>query len=146
MTEQRFKHSEIIQDDGQTICYGIEDTQTRHIFNVIGDGIYDVSEKELIKLLNALHEEKEELIDALNQRTEQCDKLHEENEQLKQELKTKVIVNKQYEELQRLKKENEQLKQAYNDAKKDVEKKEQILNDIMEDNLLIQDIKKELQE
>ena len=42
--------------------------------------------------------------------------------------------------------ENEYLKQAYNDAKKDVEKKEQILKDIMEDNLLIQDIKKELQE
>ena len=37
-------------------------------------------------------------------------KLNEENEQLKQQLKTKVIVNKQYEELQRLKKENEQLK------------------------------------
>lgn len=37
--------------------------------------------------------------------------LHEENEQLKQQLKTKVIVNKQYEELQRLKQENEKLKQ-----------------------------------
>lgn len=36
--------------------------------------------------------------------------LHEENEQLKQQLKTKVIVNRQYEELQRVKKENEQLK------------------------------------
>lgn len=57
MTAKRFKHSEIIQDDGQTICYGIEDTQTRHIFNVIGEGIYDVSENELIKLLNELHEE-----------------------------------------------------------------------------------------
>ena len=61
MTGKRFKHSEIVQDDGQTICYGIEDTQTRHIFNVIGGGVYDVSEKELIKLLNALHEENEEL-------------------------------------------------------------------------------------
>jgi hypothetical protein len=57
MTDKRFKHSEIVQDDGQTICYGIEDTQTRHIFNVIGGGVYDVSEKELIKLLNELHEE-----------------------------------------------------------------------------------------
>ena len=61
MTEKRFKHSEIIQDDGQTICYGIEDTQTKHIFNVIGDGIYDVSEKELIKLLNELNDENEQL-------------------------------------------------------------------------------------
>ena len=41
-----------------------------------------------------------------------------------------------------LNEENEQLKQAYNDAMKDVEKKEQILKDIMEDNLLIQDIKR----
>lgn len=42
--------------------------------------------------------------------------------------------------------ENEQLKQAYNDAKKDVEKKEQILKNIMKDNLLIQDMRKELEE
>ena len=42
--------------------------------------------------------------------------------------------------------ENEQLKQAYNDAKKDVEKKEQILKNIMKDNLLIQDMRKELSE
>lgn len=39
----------------------------------------------IANLLNVLHEEKKELIDALNQRTEQCDKLHEENEQLKKE-------------------------------------------------------------
>lgn len=63
MTAKRFKHSEIIQDDGQIICYGIEDTQTRHIFNVpfVDDGLYEVSEKELIKLLNALYEENEQL-------------------------------------------------------------------------------------
>ena len=58
---KRFKHSEIIQDDGQTICYGIEDTRTRHIFNVIGDGVYDISEKKLIKLLNELNDENERL-------------------------------------------------------------------------------------
>lgn len=42
-----------------------------------------------------------------------CDLLNNlvnENEQLKQQLKTKVIVNRQYEELQRVKKENEELK------------------------------------
>lgn len=38
-------------------------------------------------------------------------KLNDENDILKQQLKTKYIVNKQYEELQRLKEENEQLKQ-----------------------------------
>ena len=41
-------------------------------------------------------------------------------------------------ELNALNNENKQLKQAYNDAKKDVEKKEQILEDIMKNNLLIQ--------
>ena len=43
-----------------------------------------------------------------------CDKLNElndENDVLKQQLKTKYIVNKQYEELQKVKEENEQLKQ-----------------------------------
>lgn len=42
-------------------------------------------------------------IDKLNE-------LHEENQSLKQQLKTKHIVNKQYEELQRLKEENSVLK------------------------------------
>jgi hypothetical protein len=45
----------------------------------------------------------EEVVKLLNE-------LHEENDVLKQELKTKAIVNKQYEELQRVKKENEELK------------------------------------
>ena len=36
--------------------------------------------------------------------------LEEEIDQLKQQLKTKVIVNKQYEELKRLKEENDKLK------------------------------------
>ena len=40
----------------------------------------------------------------------ELNELHEENDVLKQELKTKVVVNRQYEELQTLKKENEQLK------------------------------------
>lgn len=43
--------------------------------------------------------------------------LQKENEQLKQQLKTKVIVNKQYEELQRLKKENKQLKMGIDSLK-----------------------------
>lgn len=48
--------------------------------------------------------------------------------------------------LNKLAEEKEQLKQAYNDAKKDIEKKEQILKDIMEENLLIQDMRNELKE
>lgn len=56
LTKKRFKHTEIVQD-GQTIVYGIEDTEKRYVYNVIGDGIYDVSEKQLIDLLNNQHEE-----------------------------------------------------------------------------------------
>ena len=78
MTAKRFKHSEIIQDDGQTICYGIEDTQTRHIFNVIGDGIYDVTEKELIKLLNELHEENQRLNQTLENIQKELNKYNNE--------------------------------------------------------------------
>lgn len=44
-----------------------------------------------------------EVVDLLNA-------LHEENMELKQQLKTKYILNKQYEELQKVKEENEQLK------------------------------------
>jgi len=42
---------------------------------------------------------------------ELLNELAEENDVLKQQLKTKHIVNKQYEELQRLKEENKELKQ-----------------------------------
>lgn len=45
----------------------------------------------------------EQLVDLLNQ-------LNDENDVLKQQLKTKYIVNKQYEEKVRLEKEKEQLK------------------------------------
>lgn len=40
--------------------------------------------------------------------------LHEENDVLKQKLKTKAVVNRQYEELQKLNKKNKQLKQRIN--------------------------------
>ena len=106
MTAKRFKHSEIIQDDGQTICYGIEDTQTRHIFNVIGEGIYDVSEKELIKLLNELHEENEEL-------KSEIAKLSYANEDLLEEKRQWKILSDKYAELYD---ENEQLKQFKEDV------------------------------
>ena len=38
---------------------------------------------KIIDLLNELNDENEQLKDALNQRTEQCDKYYEENEKLK---------------------------------------------------------------
>lgn len=46
----------------------------------------------------------EKLLDLLNE-------LFNENDVLKQKLKTKYIVNKQYEEMKRLQKENEKLKE-----------------------------------
>ena len=49
----------------------------------------------------------DELVDWLNE-------LYEENDQLRQQLKTKVIVNRQYEEKERLKKENRVLKKDLN--------------------------------
>lgn len=49
---------------------------------------------------------------SLDEVCEKLNELFEENDELKQQLKTKVIVNKQYEELQRLKKENEWLRQT----------------------------------
>ena len=48
------------------------------------------------------------------------------------------LLNEQHETIQ-------QLKQAYSNAKFDVERYEQILKDIMKDILLIQDMKKELE-
>ena len=110
MTEnKRFKHSEFQQDDGQYQYYGIEDTEKNYVYNVIGDGVYDVSEESLINILNELNNEvksqslvikgyqertekvfneNEQLKDALNQRTDQCDKYYKENKQLKQLLET----------------------------------------------------------
>lgn len=46
------------------------------------------------------------VVDLLNE-------LNEENDVLKQQLKTKYVVNKQYEELQRLKKDNKELKAQF---------------------------------
>ena len=52
--------------------------------------------------------EYDEVIDLFNE-------LHEENDELKQRLQTRHIVNKQYEELQQLKKENERLRKDRED-------------------------------
>ena len=73
--------------------------------------------------------------------------LNDENKKLKMFLKAVneelSLANRDYDSLEE---ENKQLKQAYSDAKSDVNGYEEILKDIMEDNLLIQDMKKELQE
>ena len=77
--------------------------------------------------------EAEEIVDLLNEQHEQIERL-KENFRALDEVKCELAE------------ENEQLKQAYSDAKKDVDKKEQILKEIMEDNLLIQDMRNELKE
>ena len=56
----------------------------------------------------------DEYLESSKEICELLNKLHEENDVLKQELKTKAVVNRQYEELQTFKKENEQLKQDNN--------------------------------
>ena len=104
---------------------------------VLTDVDFDKFNKEsadaLIDKVNALYEEKEQL--------------RKENDMFSCELS--VSANKEISRncrIAELEEENKQLKQAYNDAKKNVEKKEQILKEIMEDNLLIQDMRNELKE
>ena len=87
--------------------------------------LYNIS--DVVDLLNELNDENEQLKDALNQRTEQCDKYYEENEQLKQSY-TKLkhrhdLLHDEYvdaeceryslkKDVESLEKENEQLKQV----------------------------------
>ena len=97
------------------------------------DGEQLISTDEIVDKMNELHEENNELRLQLNLCSDQRNEFHRG---------ARENANR----VGKLEKENEQLKKAYNDAKKDVEKKEQILKDIMNDNLLIQDIKKELEE
>ena len=59
-----------IVDDAGTLI----DMETRDMFDIV---------EEVCPLLNELSEENEQLKDALNQRTEQCDKYYEENEHYK---------------------------------------------------------------
>ena len=88
-----------------------------------------------------------EVLDKLNELSEENEQLRKENDMFSCELS--VSANKEISRncrIAELEEENEQLKQAYSDAKSDVNGYEEILKDIMEDNLLIQNMKKELQE
>jgi myosin heavy subunit len=84
-------------------------------FTIDSDGKYfDRVNKRYVTLDN--------LFDELNT-------LHEENDALKQELKTKAIVNKQYEELQRVKKENKQLKSTMKEVAELLEEEVDLFSD-----------------
>ena len=98
----------------------------------------DHNAKEASQLIE--REDYDMIVDLLNEQQEQIEDLKDANVRCCNE---RSYFHKR---MMQVEKENEQLKQAYNDAKKDVEKKEQILKNIMEDNLLIQDMRKELKE
>ena len=98
--------------------YGIQSADGE----VIIDSIISVGDAEVLcDLLNDLLGENEQIKYALNQRTTQCDKYYEENEQLKFELKEcrehKLFSRRE------LEKENEQLK-------KQIERIDFILDDL----------------
>ena len=98
--------------------YGIQSADGE----VIIDSIISVGDAEVLcDLLNDLLGENEQIKYALNQRTTQCDKYYEENEQLKFELKEcrehKLFSRRE------LEKENEQLKKEI----EELENKNEIL-------------------
>ena len=68
---------------------------------------------------------------------ELLNELHDKNEQLKQQLKTKHIVNKQYEELQKLKEENKKLHRV-------IEENEKMIQSIYEELTKLRGIKSNL--
>ena len=132
-----------MSDKRFTMCFGqndingwtmsIVDWQTKEPFNYT---TYEVHSNSITDT----RDEMEDLCLLLNE-------LNDENEKLKIFLKA---VNEELSLANRdcdiLEEENKQLKQAYSDAKSDVEGYEEILKDIMEDNLLIQDMRNELKE
>ena len=125
---------------------------TKKRFTTNGYKIYDTFHDGIHWLVNQV--EANEIVDKMNnldskarERSKALSKLQKENEKLKIFLKA---VNEELSLANRdcdiLEEENKQLKQAYSDAKSDVEGYEEILKDIMEDNLLIQDMRNELKE
>ncbi len=86
MTEN--KRFRIINDCGD---YHLLDGDNKLGYDLCSPSMYKENYKNILECLNALHEEKEELIDALNQRTEQCDKLYEENQELKEAMKRLMV-------------------------------------------------------
>lgn len=78
--------------------------------------IASIYEDDMIICKDMLIEEEtlDKIIDLLNELVTKCHRLEKENDRLRQQLKTKVIVNKQYEEKERFKKENRVLKKDLN--------------------------------
>ena len=78
MTEKRFDVVYEEDDEYKNIRYWeIKDKKY---------GATTSNELKICHLLNNLNDENEQLKDALNQRTDQCDKYYKENEQLKQDM------------------------------------------------------------
>lgn len=97
------KSSEVDMLTGTTVAFYLEDT--------MGDlpDIRFTDVEDFVEYWKAIEKEFYEVYSEIRQ-------LKIENRELKEQLKTKYIVNKQYEELQRLKEENEQLYELINFA------------------------------
>ena len=109
MTEKRFEIKvPFLRSKQQVIIDNV--TQKSTIVDCYDDNI-----DYFVECLNNLHEEKEELIDALNQRTEQCDKLYEEISNYEKSQKEALeLIREQRKFIDELYKENEQLKSEIN--------------------------------
>lgn len=99
MSEKRFKHTDVFSED-VLICRGIKDTENNYVYNLIDDSVCELSEKELINLLNNLNEKNKalELIaeDKLFTRRE----LEKENKQLQKKIiEQQEFINLLFEEL-----------------------------------------------
>ena len=85
MGEKRFRHTDVFSED-VLICRGIKDTENNYVYNFIDDSVCELSEQELIDLLNDLDEKNKalELIaeDKLFTRRE----LEKENKQLQNKI------------------------------------------------------------
>lgn len=83
MTEKRYQ---LIKNFGD---YYLTNGEKHICYDLCSPTMAKENWNNVVNELNELHEEKEELIDALNQRTEQCDKLYEENQALKDKYERK---------------------------------------------------------
>ena len=93
------------------------------------------NELKICHLLNNLNDENEQLKNALNQRTDQCDEYYKENEQLKSDLKSYQNMVEQYINLH-----IDKIRRRYvNPTKEEVAERTRIIRDL-------EQLKKELQE
>ena len=112
--------------------YIIQDLQNEDEYQV---GFVNCDEDVFLELINQLSDENEQLKDALNQRTDQCDKYYKENEQLQTKNNAYIQDIEVFkEENTHLKLENEQLKTTIQQLRTDNTKQKKLLNKTMKQN------------